>query len=34
VPVPAGMTLEQGMKLLTPEQTSAMVRTASFTTPH
>jgi hypothetical protein len=33
-PVPAGMTLEQGMKLLTPEQTSAMVRTASFTTPH
>jgi hypothetical protein len=33
-PVPAGMTLEQGMKLLTPEQTSAMVRTASFTPPH
>jgi hypothetical protein len=29
-PVPAGMTLEQGMKLLEPAQTAAMVKPASF----
>lgn len=33
-PVPAGLTLEQGMKLLTPTQTTAMVRPASFSASH
>lgn len=30
VPVPSGLTLEQGMRLLAPAQTSAIVRPASF----
>jgi hypothetical protein len=33
-PVPSGLTLEQGMKLLVPTQTTAMVRPASFASPH
>lgn len=33
-PVPSGLTLEQGMKLLTPTQTTAMVRPASFAAAH
>jgi len=33
-PVPSGLTLEQGMKLLVPAQTTAMVRPASFSSAH
>lgn len=33
-PVPSGLTLEQGMKLLAPSQTTAMVRAASFAAAH
>ncbi len=34
VPVPSGLTLEQGMRLLAPAQTSAIVRPASFPSVH
>ena len=34
VPVPSGLTLEQGMRLLAPAQTSAIVRPASFPSAH